>query len=361
MSFTMDNKLPLKWSIISDIHTLTLISDDWDSLNNAAPHSTIFNSPLWLFTWIEQYWQSEWQLYVIIARNNEKLVALAPFYIQPALHLGGINKLYPLGQGEPECSEVFSEYNDILILPEFEDSALAELAQLVQEIDIDQIIWRAALIDSHINALLFNIYNHSTQASGARYLIKGSDWATDNLSKNVRSRYRRGLNQLAKVEAKIDWVKKEDFEHYWLLMKEFHQRRWQNQDKTGAFASHEFNLFHREFRQQAPDNIAMSAIWVNDSPIAIHYYFVDSSTLYFYQSGWNEDEYSHLSPGLILHLWGIEHNTKPFYDFMMGKNQDSYKAKFSPLQQPMYNFAINFSPIKVMLHRILKKIKLISH
>ena len=200
-----------------------------------------------------------------------------------------------------------------------------------------------------------------TKSQSTRYLVAAQSWKISKLSKNMRSRYRRGLNQLTKLDAKIGWVKSEKIDQYWQLMKEFHQLRWRNKDKAGAFASDEFNQFHQKFRQQAPEKIAMSAIWINDSPIAIHYYFRDSSTLYFYQSGWNENEYAQISPGLILHLWGIEHNTEAFYDFMMGKKQGSYKAKFSPLQQPMYNISINFSPIKLIVNRILKKIKLIKH
>jgi hypothetical protein len=46
---------------------------------------------------------------------------------------------------------------------------------------------------------------------------------------------------------------------------------------------------------------------------------------------------------------------------MMGKTQDSYKAKFATQQQPMTNITITFSPIKVVIYRILKKIKSINN
>ncbi|TWX71036.1 GNAT family N-acetyltransferase [Colwellia demingiae] len=353
---TMDNESPLKWSIISDVNKLALFSEEWDLLNNVVAHSSLFNSPYWLLNWTEQYWQSEWQLYLVTARCDGKLVVLAPFYIQPAKTIWGIKKLYPLGQGEPECSEISSEYNDILILPEFSDQALTELAKILKTINVDQIIWRAILLDSHINTLLLNAYNYSQMVEGTRYVVDGSNWSAENLSKNMRSRYRRGLNQLNKIDGKISWVKQGDFDHYWQLMKDFHQQRWLGKNKKGAFCSDEFNKSHAKFRDKSPENVAMSAIWVNDEPIAIHYYFSDSTTLYFYQSGWNEGGYSHLSPGLILHLWSIRNNNKRYYDFMMGGINDSYKKKFGCEQTPMTNIKINSNPKKVFLNKVLNKI-----
>tara|TARA_R110000737_G_scaffold352315_1_gene397796 strand:+ start:4265 stop:5338 length:1074 start_codon:yes stop_codon:yes gene_type:complete len=352
---------PLKWAIIRDVNNLNAITEEWAALNNAANHSTLFNSPHWLLAWTAQYWQIEWQLLLVTARANGKLVVLAPLYIQPANTIWGLKKLYPLGQGEPECSEVFTEYNDLLILPEFQDRALTELTKIVKKAQVDQLIWRATLLESNINALLLNAYRYSPLAGATRYKVDGSNWTTEQLSKNMRSRYRRGLNQLDKLNAKIAWLKQSDFDHYWQLMKDLHQRRWQSRDKKGAFCTDEFNAFHANFRKKSPENVAMSVIWVNDKPIAIHYYFSDAATLYFYQSGWNENEYSHLSPGLILHLWSIENSNKSSYDFMMGKKHDSYKAKFAPEQHPMYNNTITFSPIKLLIYRVLKKIRLISH
>lgn len=100
---TMDNESPLKWSIISDVNKLAFFSEEWDLLNNAVAHSSLFNSPYWLLNWTEQYRQNEWQLYLVTARSDGKLVVLAPFYIQPAKTIWGIKQLYPLRQGESEC------------------------------------------------------------------------------------------------------------------------------------------------------------------------------------------------------------------------------------------------------------------
>tara|TARA_R110001583_G_scaffold22536_1_gene84481 strand:- start:1421 stop:2485 length:1065 start_codon:yes stop_codon:yes gene_type:complete len=350
----------INWLEITGTKQLNTIKTQWQRLNQTQCNFQIFNSPQWIFSWLETYWQNAWHLKVLTAWQDQELIAIVPLYYQQQA-IFSLKTLYPLGQGEAEEKEISSEYLDILIHPKYKSVTISYITDWIKKIPCDQLIWQALTDKSIAVELLTSLNQDIPKSTATRYLVNPKNWQLSLLSKNMRSRYRRGLNQLTKLDAKIDWVKKEDFEQYWQVMKNFHQQRWLGKNKLGAFCSDEFNLFHQEFRKQAPENVVMSAIWINDLPIAIHYYLLDSSTLYFYQSGWNEQDYSQLSPGLILHLWGIEHNNKQFYDFMMGKKQDSYKAKFSPLQQPMYNISISFSPIKIIVNRILKKIKLIKY
>ena len=358
----MQSNLLLKWEIITDIKKVPALFNKWTSLNNSLQNSNLFNSPTWLVSWLDNYWQHNWHLRILTAWHNEELMAIAPLYYQQESFLS-FKTLYPLGQGEAEVKEVSTEYLDILINNNTPKNTMAEIKskieQWIQDLNTDQFIWRALLSKSNAREIMTHINTPSHISPATRYRVDCPSLTPEKLSKNMRSRYRRGLNQLNKLEAKIDWVQIDDHKKYWQTMKEFHQNRWQNKDKRGAFCSDEFNQFHKDFRKASPKSIAMSAIWVNDVPIALHYYFVDATTLYFYQSGWDESQYSNVSPGLILHLWTIENNNKPYYDFMMGKTQGSYKAKFGTQQQPMTNITITFSPIKVMMYRALNKIKLI--
>ncbi|OUR85155.1 hypothetical protein A9Q75_00190 [Colwellia psychrerythraea] len=351
------NNLKIDFIEISSQSELIKLLPEWKKLNNTCPNYNLFKEPQWIFSWISTFWQNNWHLKVLTARYNDELIAIAPFYYQQYNSILSMKIFYPLGQGEAEAQEISTEYTEVLINEKFQEHLLPKIQQWVLNLKADQLHWRALLHDSPTRNILIN-YKQTKSNEATRYIVDCSNWTFGDLSKNMRSRYRRGLNQLEKSNAKIDWVEQSDCDHYWQLMKDLHQKRWQGKNKKGAFCSNEFNKFHAKFREKSPENVAMSAVWVNDTPIAIHYYFSDATTLYFYQSGWNETEYSHLSPGLILHLWTIENSNKQYYDFMMGKKQDSYKAKFATLQQPMYNIKIVFSPIKLFIHRVLKKIRL---
>lgn len=354
----MVNHSLLNLTIIDDINDLPYISEEWTALNNTIPSSTLFNSPYWLLTWIDQYWQTEWQLCLITLRNNKgELVALAPFYIQSTKVMYGLRKLYPLGQGEPESAEVSSEYSNILILPKIEKIVLTELEKALKTLKVDQILWRAVLKESHINSLLIKTYNYSKQNEFARYIVDKSKWKLARLSKNTRSRYKRSLNQLERINAHFHWVSEANFEAYFETLIYYHQTRWNNKNKKGAFFSSQFIAFHKKLKNiNTTELIKISAITINGQPIAINYYLKDDTTLYFYQCGWDEENYSNYSLGMALHLWSIQHCEHKYYDFMMGNMNDSYKGKFGCEKIPMTNIKINLSPKKFFLNKVLNKI-----
>lgn len=330
----------------------------WQKLSKICANYNLFSDPLWITSWLSTYWQKNWHLKVLTIRYKEELIAIIPLYYQFDNVFFTVKKLYPLGQGEPENQEISSEYLDILIHPELKSEVYPFIVQWISNLKFDFFNWKALVVESLGTKLLEKAPYHLEITEATRYIVHNKYWLFSNLSKNMRSRYRRGLNQLDKLNGEMIWVKQSDFDLYWTKMKLFHQHRWQEKNKKGAFCSDEFNKFHTKFRNKSPKNVAMSAILINNSPIAIHYYFSDATTLYFYQSGWDEAEYSHLSPGMLLHLWSIKNNHKTYYDFMMGKKHDSYKAKFGTIQEPMYNITITSSPIKLLIQRILKKMKL---
>ena len=159
-----------------------------------------------------------------------------------------------------------------------------------------------------------------------------------------------------KLSATFKWIEKEDYECFSNLLAQFHQIRWKNKGKSGAFSENDFNKFHKNYRRANPDSIRISAIMVNNEPIAINYYLTDHTTLYFYQCGWDETNYAKLSPGFALHLWSIEHCEFESYDFMMGGLNDSYKSKFGCLQIPMVNNHVIINTWKYRLSKLINKL-----
>ncbi|WP_158088321.1 GNAT family N-acetyltransferase [Colwellia chukchiensis] len=264
--------------------------------------------------------------------------------------------MYPIGQGEPEASEIASEYNDIYILVGYENEVLQLLSKELKTLKIDQIKWRATLHNSHINRLLKTTFNYQPAATSARYIIKRDCWSFERLSKNTRDRYKRSVRQLNKVNATFQWIAAADFEHYAGRLAQFHQARWNKIGHAGAFAESDFNAFHKNYRTNHPNHINISAIVVDNQPIAINYYLADKTTLYFYQCGWDESNYAKFSPGFALHIWSIEHCKLEYYDFMMGGLNDSYKAKFGCKKIPMANNHVILTKWKFHVNRLINKI-----
>ena len=152
------------------------------------------------------------------------------------------------------------------------------------------------------------------------------------------------------------WLTAEEYNNAWELLKSYHQSRWQNKGKTGAFAASEFNNFHKTLREQDSSMVAMSAVFIGEQPIAIHYYLVSEDTVHFYQSGWDEQNFAKLSPGLFLHYWSITNCPKNHYDFMMGGLNNSYKAKFNADARAMLSISVVKKPAKLFFSKVFNKI-----
>lgn len=339
---------------VSSFEELSQCYYDYEKANSQP----LMNSLVWLTTWYAHYWQTSWQLHSIVIYQNDNIIAIAPFYCQNEKKWHLPTLLYPLGQGEPESAEIASEYLDILISPGYKDVVLKELALCLRLMKVDQIIWRAALSNSHISALITCAFKYNIQQNNTRYLVETKRWSIKELSRNTRSRHKRSLNQFQKYSAKCVWIKPENYKDYYQTLVNFHQIRWQEKGQLGAFFHPNFNAFHQQLLLNNSDSIKMSAILFDGKAIAINYYLSDATTLYFYQCGWDDGQYSKLSPGLALHIWSIDNCNHCYYDFMMGSNQDSYKSKFSNVKMGMVNLKINLNPLRLFAYKVLEKWKL---
>lgn len=178
-----------------------------------------------------------------------------------------------------------------------------------------------------------------------------------SLSKNTKSKLNKCKNKLAALNAQFLWVDNKEHDKYWELMKNFHQIRWNKLHKDGAFNHQKFSDFHKKFRENNYNNIKISTVIVNNSPIAINYYIYSDDILYFYQSGWDEGNYSKTSPGFALHIWSMENNNYKFYDYMMGSSKNSYKSKLGCNHtKKMYKITVVRNKLKVLFVRFIHKL-----
>ncbi|MBA6265143.1 GNAT family N-acetyltransferase [Colwellia sp. Bg11-12] len=317
----------------------------------------LMNSFVWLNTWYKNYWQDQWQLHCFIIYQNDKLIAIAPFYMQKYTRFPFLKSLHLIGQGEPEIKEVASEYLDVNIKGKYHHELYPKIADAITKIDFDILVVSAILKDSHIANIAKMLSENLQIRHCCRYLVNRETWQKKTISKNTRSRIKRSNNQLNQLNAEVRWFSNDEIKCYWPALKEFHQKRWHKCGQSGAFLSQEFNKFHLSLIEKNKDSVAMSGIFVNDAPIAINYYLVDETTYYFYQSGWDEENYAKLSPGLYLHYWSIEHCPHQYYDFMMGSLKDSYKAKFAGDNIPMQSLLYIKNKPKYFLSQLAMKLK----
>lgn len=327
---------------------------EFEQNNDTLPE---IGSSILLNNWYNCYWQKNWQLQSFACYQDDNLICLAPFFIEKNKTFPFTKTLYLVGQGEPEYAEVALEYLDYFVKEGYEQTVYPLLVNEINKLNFDQCAVKAVFADSHIAQILPHIKGALTQQNFAQYIVDNTDWQLAQLSKNTRSRINRCKNQLAKLNSTVRWLTAEEYNSAWKMLKSYHQSRWQNKGKLGAFAAAEFTDFHKALREQNNDSIAMSAVFIDEQPIAIHYYLVSDNTYHFYQSGWDEENFAKLSPGLFLHYWSITNCPKNHYDFMMGGINSSYKAKFNAVARAMLSVTVVKNPAKLLLSKVLNKVR----
>ena len=345
----------ITWFYYNNIESLMLYRGTWESCLSGA-ESTFFTSYSWTSQWLQTFWNDTCELHFFMVFDQDKCVLFAPFYIQNSTKFPFIKTLSLLGQGEDEACEVSSEYQDIYLHEDYQ-FLLKELAKKINALKFDHLNIRALLENSHLLGLCSYLANSTSFDAGMRFTYSSTHNSVPTLSKNTKSKLNKCKNKLAALNAEFIWVDTKDYDTYWQMMKKFHQLRWTKLGKNGAFCHEKFSQFHTDYRKINVDKIKISAVLVENTPIAIHYYFINNNTLYFYQSGWDETHYANVSPSFALHVWCMNNNPVVLYDFMMGNTHNSYKAKLGCNQNSkMYHVAFVRNNIKYTLAKLINKL-----
>lgn len=343
----------VRFSLITKYEQLKHLLSEFEQGNEQV---SLLGSSLLLNTWYSCYWQKNWQLHCFTYHYGDKIISLAPFFIEKSSSFPYVKTLNLIGQGEPEYVEAALEYLDCFVEKGYEKTVYPLLINEINKLNVDQCIVKAIFEKSHIANISPHINGNLTKQHYAQYNVDNTEWQLAQLSKNTRSRINRCKNQLTKLDATVRWLTPEEYNDKWALLKSYHQSRWGKKGKTGAFASSEFNNFHKTLREQNSNMVALSAVFIGEQPIAIHYYLVTEDTYHFYQSGWDEQNFAKLSPGLFLHYWSITNCPKNHYDFMMGGLNNSYKAKFNADARGMLSLTVIKSPVKLFLSKVFNKL-----
>ena len=221
----------------------------------------------------------------------------------------------------------------------------------MQQITFDRVVFNNVLASSNWLKVLPLLKNASSKITGKRYLINDNNNYLSTFSKNNRTKWNRCSNKLQHLGATFSWVSQENYQEYWQQLIELHQNRWTQKGNLGAFCHPDFTHFHREFQKYK--NTKMSVLTINDETVAINYYLTDHNTLYFYQSGWDENKHSQLSPGFALHIWSIINSPVARYDFMAGELTNSYKSKFiNKTLENIYSLSAEKSKIRIYFSKL---------
>lgn len=317
----------------------------WQTLVDADSRATLCNTWEWNDAWVRQFWQAHFEMRVFVvekrADNHVLPLALLPLYMDSRTLSAQM-----VGTGEPEASEVASEYLDLLL---DESQATLEdvtpvLLQELQRLRCRTIHVANCLQSSRILALLAALPRVEKNIVGRQFGIALSQSLAEVMQQFSYKQRKNGqlvLNRFDKNPVlSCEVLVGTATGNLWEQLQELHQADWTARQKPGAFASADFIRFH-EWLQRSGDTVQpkFSVLRHDGEVIAVHYYYQFRQQVYYYQSGTVKDRFQQYSPGKMLHMLAFRQLAGGglYYDFMKGAVQGSYKAAMCPEGELFYS------------------------
>lgn len=346
---------------VRDGSTLKRLEPDWRLLSSAADGASMFTDWEWAQAWLEVFASPVARLNVLVVREGEEVVGVAPFIITrqsvPGLGPLSFRVLRFVATGEPEADEVATEYPDILTRPGREESVALAVADWLlgqQRSDWD-IAWFDNLLETSVTMrwLVPVLEAHGrgakTRPVGWRYWIALPDsWEAylATLSKSFRNKIltsRRRLERAANVE--VETIRDTTQRIAGLArLGALHTSRWTSKGRSGVFSSERFERFHRDFvaRPFAQEGPVLWFVRLDGRDLAALYNIERDGVVYFYQSGLDAARAGNLSPGVAAMSFAIEdaiRSGRRVFDFMKG-GEESYKASYGCRRTRMLETAV---------------------
>ncbi|HEX4414644.1 MAG TPA: GNAT family N-acetyltransferase [Lacipirellulaceae bacterium] len=335
---------------------LQALQREWNALSAGKP----LRSWDWLATWWTFYGRSEKSnrdLFVLAVYDDDatpsndntirRLVGVAPWYIEQSTLKGRV--LRWLGDGE-----VCTDHSSFICAPEHIQLVAESLASAVIEQFDDWDAIELDSVDSDDAAVRTLVAKLQDDGCSINESPADSYWAVDlpaswdeYLANNSKS-HRKQLRQLERrvLEGdRVTWHRvqtQDELEVAWGVLVDLHQRRRKSLGEPGCFASQAFHDFHQQVAEHLllKNQLRISWLELDGSPVAAEYHFAGSTTTYAYQGGVDPDrladEPGRLSTILCLQQAIAEQHTR--FDFLRG--DEPYKAHWRATPHPTCNLRI---------------------
>jgi CelD/BcsL family acetyltransferase involved in cellulose biosynthesis len=329
-----------RWAVdvVASISEFDSLEQAWGELLEEA-EATPFQSFEWQRTWWKHFGESDTrsQLNIIAVRENERLVALAPFYIETLNRVGVIRlrRLTFIGRETTDYLDVITAKGYatecIPIIASFL-ATQSTLFDVVHLIDLPDRSKNHEILHQELQRMGF-YGSHFVNEHCPRTTMQPSWCATLGALPAAK---RSGLKRVQKkIESSFtpdlyvvngSGHLREDFEEFIDL----HQKRWNGSGQSGVFANVTTANFHREIARLFHEKhwLFLAFLRLDGKRVAANYGFIYRNQFFYYLSGIQiHGELAKYSLGKGLHLYSmaevLKHGVK-VYDFMRGTERYKY-------------------------------------
>jgi CelD/BcsL family acetyltransferase involved in cellulose biosynthesis len=334
---------------INSYGELRSLRDEMDALWRADSDATVFQSPGWLFAWLEHINQEE-RLMALVVRSNGLMVGFAPFCLHTTRE--GVSQLSLIAAG-------ISDYLDIVVHTGYREQVAATLFHYLcsragwDVLNLEQLRPRSALL-RHPVAL-----DETVEAQDVCPVLPLS--SSSDLDAAVRAPalrqlayYRRRMART--VRASIERADDTNLESMVDSLAILHRRRWAVRGEGGVLSDGRVIAFHRGVAEGlARDGmLRMYLLKFDGNDAAAFYGFHHYGRTIYYLGGF-APEFARLNPGAIIVGHAIEMalaEGAAEFDFLRGS--EPYKFFWGARARINYRRIIqrNHGPLHALDHDI---------
>ncbi len=326
---------------------------EWNDLLRRSRFDTIFLTWEWQTTWWRCLGTTRGPLFLLAMREHDRLVGIAPLYMS---RYDQRNVLQVVG-----CLEV-ADYLDLIVEAGQEEAVYTAFLDWLAGPTAPA--WEVVdLCNQPSRSLAYTLLPQMAQARGWAVTVFQEDvcpvitlpspspdpeydgWEAylATLDKKERHEIRRKLRRVMREapDARVRFVRgmaglDEAITTFITL------HRLSRQDKD-AFMDAQMQGFFREIAATLARQgwLQLSFLEVEGQPIATYFCFEYNNEVQVYNSGYDPEAYSQLSPGWVLLAWLIEdaiRHGRVRFDFLQG--DEDYKHRFGGIDEPVYRTLI---------------------
>jgi len=316
----------------------------------------------WFDSWIKHL-MKKGQLAIHIARDDDKLVAIAPLYIMTQIRKGIPLRILTFIQSgvTPRCNFILhNEINTNLFFDYILSSKEWNIMEL-RSIEKD-----TPLTNKFIDYLKTGHNFVIENGIQSPFEILDSDWKTYLLNKTKK--YRRSIRMYSNRINKCDSYKilhvdnYDEFEKYFDTLIRISSQSWKAQVATDFKSMPQMAEFIKEFSKLGNNDkmFVLDILSIDEKAIAFSYYLRDRNRLVAIRWEYDE-EYSYYSPGVILHNYCLEKlcDTGEKWEYDLTGEATAHKSKLLRNIRKHINITIGrpgfYGNILMFIKKILMK------
>jgi hypothetical protein len=310
--------------VLTSFESFKNLEEEWNKIVNESGSNVIFLTWEWLYTWAEHFVKDGRELFVIAVYQNEKLIGIAPWYIN-SLRYGPFKLKRIEFLGTPETG---SDYLDVIVKLGKEKSVASKIFEYLMGEFSSKWDW-FYFRDSPSNSVFFLNFMKEFQRAG-KYIEarKGSycpilelcetrEKFFASLSANRRQQLRRHYKVLSNG-AQVHHRKYADMEAIKALdrFSRLYEKRWERQEN-------DLFQFLEKFthRTRGKNYVQIDILQVDDNDVAGIFHLFYNRTAYYYLMAVDKNYNPQISIGNILLSFCIQdavENKYSQYDFLKG-------------------------------------------